>query len=143
MISYAESRYQFGRLKSCEPSRFIDELDSTYLKMAKTLGKKDVSNYRPVQKTGFVEKSTNVSAAQLIQKPKQNTNYQHVPSADFKQSDPMSLQEGQRVEHQKFGFGMITKLEVNGAERKAHINFEQGVGEKTLLLSFAKLMIIS
>jgi DNA helicase-2/ATP-dependent DNA helicase PcrA len=142
MISYAESRYQFGRLKSCEPSRFIDELDSTYLKMAKTPGKKDVSNYRPVQKTGFVEKSTNVSAAQLIQKPKQNTNYQHVPSADFKQSDPMSLQEGQRVEHQKFGFGMITKLEVNGAERKAHINFEQGVGEKTLLLSFAKLMII-
>jgi DNA helicase-2/ATP-dependent DNA helicase PcrA len=55
----------------------------------------------------------------------------------------MSLKEGQRVEHQKFGFGMITKLEVNGAERKAHINFEQGVGEKTLLLSFAKLMIIS
>jgi DNA helicase-2/ATP-dependent DNA helicase PcrA len=142
MISYAESRYQFGRLKSCEPSRFIDELDSTYLKMAKTPGKKDVSNYRPVQKTGFVEKSTNVSAAQLIQKPKQNTNYQHVPSAEFKQSDSMSLQEGQRVEHQKFGFGMITKLEVNGAERKAHINFEQGVGEKTLLLSFAKLMII-
>jgi DNA helicase-2/ATP-dependent DNA helicase PcrA len=143
MISYAESRYQFGRLKSCEPSRFIDELDSTYLKMAKTPGKKDVSNYRPVQKTGFVEKSTSVTAAQLIQKPKQNTNYQHVPSADFKQSDPMSLQESQRVEHQKFGFGTITKLEVNGAERKAHIIFEQGVGEKTLLLSFAKLMIIS
>ena len=40
MISYAESRYQFGRLKSCEPSRFIDELDSTYLKMAKTPGKR-------------------------------------------------------------------------------------------------------
>jgi DNA helicase II / ATP-dependent DNA helicase PcrA len=143
MISYAESRYQFGRLKSCEPSRFIDELDSTYLKMAKTPGKKDVSNYRPVQKTGFVEKSTSVSAAQLIQKPKQNTNYQHVPSADFKQSDAMRLEEGQRVEHQKFGFGTITKMEINGAERKAHINFEQGVGEKTLLLSFAKLMIIS
>jgi len=143
MISYAESRYQFGRLKSCEPSRFIDELDSTYLKMAKTPGKKDVSNYRPVQKTGFVEKSTSVSAAQLIQKPKQNTNYQHVPSAEFKQSDPLSLQEGQRVEHQKFGFGTINKLEINGAERKAHIAFENGVGEKTLLLSFAKLMIIS
>ena len=143
MISYAESRYQFGRLKSCEPSRFIDELDSTYLKMAKTPGKKDTSNFRPVQKTGFVEKSTSASAAQLIQKPKQNTNYQHVPSANFVQSDPMSLTAGQRVEHQKFGFGTIQKLEVNGAERKAHILFEQGVGEKTLLLSFAKLMIIA
>jgi DNA helicase-2/ATP-dependent DNA helicase PcrA len=143
MISYAESRYQFGRLKSCEPSRFIDELDSTYLKMAKTPGKKDTSNFRPVQKTGFVEKSTSASAAQLIQKPKQNTNYQHVPSTNFVQSDPMSLAVGQRVEHQKFGFGTIQKLEVNGAERKAHILFEQGVGEKTLLLSFAKLMIIA
>jgi DNA helicase-2/ATP-dependent DNA helicase PcrA len=143
MISYAESRYQFGRLKSCEPSRFIDELDSTYLKMAKTPGKKDTSNFRPVQKTGFVEKSTSASAAQLIQKPKQNTNYQHVPSTNFVQSDPMSLAAGQRVEHQKFGFGTIQKLEVNGAERKAHILFEQGVGEKTLLLSFAKLMIIA
>jgi len=143
MISYAESRYQFGRLKSCEPSRFIDELDSTYLKMAKTPGKKDTSNFRPVQKTGFVEKSTSASAAQLIQKPKVNTNYQHVPSANFVQSDPMSLAAGQRVEHQKFGFGTIQKLEVNGAERKAHILFEQGVGEKTLLLSFAKLMIIA
>jgi DNA helicase-2/ATP-dependent DNA helicase PcrA len=143
MISYAESRYQFGRLKSCEPSRFIDELDSTYLKMAKTPGKKDTSNFRPVQKTGFVEKSTSASAAQLIQKPKQNTNYQHVPSANFVQSDAMSLAAGQRVEHQKFGFGTIQKLEVNGEERKAHILFEQGVGEKTLLLSFAKLMIIA
>ena len=143
MISYAESRYQFGRLKSCEPSRFIDELDSTYLKMAKTPGKKDTSNFRPVQKTGFVEKSTSASAAQLIQKPKQNTNYQHVPSANFVQSDALSLAAGQRVEHQKFGFGTIQKLEINGAERKAHILFEQGVGEKTLLLSFAKLMIIA
>lgn len=143
MISYAESRYQFGRLKSCEPSRFIDELDSTYLKMAKTPGKKDTSNFRPVQKTGFVEKSTSASAAQLIQKPKQNTNYQHVPSANFVQSDALSLAAGQRVEHQKFGFGTIQKLEVNGAERKAHILFEQGVGEKTLLLSFAKLMLIA
>lgn len=143
MISYAESRYQFGRLKSCEPSRFIDELDSTYLKMAKTPGKKDTSNFRPVQKTGFVEKSTSASAAQLIQKPKQNTNYQHVSSANFVQSDALSLAAGQRVEHQKFGFGTIQKLEVNGAERKAHILFEQGVGEKTLLLSFAKLMIIA
>jgi DNA helicase-2/ATP-dependent DNA helicase PcrA len=143
MISYAESRYQFGRLKSCEPSRFIDELDSTYLKMAKTPGKKDTSNFRPVQKTGFVEKSTSASAAQLIQKPKQNTNYQHAPSANFVQSDPMSLAAGQKIEHQKFGFGTIQKLEVNGAERKAHILFEKGVGEKTLLLSFAKLMIIA
>jgi DNA helicase-2/ATP-dependent DNA helicase PcrA len=37
---------------------------------------------------------------------------------------------------------MIKKLEINGAERKAHILFEKGIGEKVLLLSFAKLMVI-
>ena len=141
MISYAESRYQFGRLKSCEPSRFLDEIDSTYLKMAKTPGKKEVQAFRPVQKTGFVSSSTSPSAAQLIQKPKQNTNYQHVASSNFVPTDPLKLEAGQQVEHQKFGFGLIKKIEINGAERKAVIDFEKGVGEKTLLLSFAKLMV--
>ncbi|MCZ2474715.1 UvrD-helicase domain-containing protein [Aquirufa ecclesiirivi] len=141
MISYAESRYQFGRLKSCEPSRFLDEIDSAYLKMAKTPGKKEVQAFRPVQKTGFVSSSTSPSAAQLIQKPKQNTNYQHVASSHFAPTDPLKLEAGQQVEHQKFGFGLIKKIEVNGAERKAVIDFEKGVGEKTLLLSFAKLMV--
>ncbi|MDF5690089.1 ATP-dependent helicase [Aquirufa aurantiipilula] len=141
MISYAESRYQFGRLKSCEPSRFLDEIDSAYLKMAKTPGKKEVQAFRPVQKTGFVSSSTSPSAAQLIQKPKQNTNYQHVASSNFVPTDPLKLEAGQQVEHQKFGFGLIKKIEVNGAERKAVIDFEKGVGEKTLLLSFAKLMV--
>ncbi|MCZ2481351.1 UvrD-helicase domain-containing protein [Aquirufa nivalisilvae] len=141
MISYAESRYQFGRLKSCEPSRFLDEIDSAYLKMAKTPGKKEVQAFRPVQKTGFVSSSTSPSAAQLIQKPKQNTNYQHVASSNFIPTDPLKLEAGQQVEHQKFGFGLIKKIEINGAERKAVIDFEKGVGEKTLLLSFAKLMV--
>lgn len=141
MISYAESRYQFGRLKSCEPSRFLDEIDSAYLKMAKTPGKKEVQAFRPVQKTGFVSSSTSPSAAQLIQKPKQNANYQHVASSNFIPTDPLKLEAGQQVEHQKFGFGLIKKIEINGAERKAVIDFEKGVGEKTLLLSFAKLMV--
>jgi DNA helicase II / ATP-dependent DNA helicase PcrA len=37
---------------------------------------------------------------------------------------------------------MVNKLEVNGSERKAFITFEKGVGDKTLLLNFAKLMIV-
>ncbi|MFM6947976.1 MAG: ATP-dependent helicase [Aquirufa sp.] len=143
MMSYAESRYQFGRLKSCEPSRFLDEIDPAYLKMAKLQGKKEVQAFRPVNKTGFAQKSSPApSAAQLIQKPTNNANYQHVSSSDFKASDAMEIEAGQKVEHQKFGFGIVNKLEINGAERKAFITFEKGVGDKTLLLNFAKLMIV-
>jgi DNA helicase-2/ATP-dependent DNA helicase PcrA len=142
-ISYAESRYQFGRLKACEPSRFLNELDPNFVKMAKPAGaRKEVSSFRPVQKTGFTAKPA-PSAAQLIQKPTTNTNYQHVVSANFQATDALALAAGQKVEHAKFGFGLIKRIEVNGAERKAVIDFEKGVGEKTLLLSFAKLMIVT
>lgn len=143
MISYAESRYQFGRLKACEPSRFLNELDPNFVKMAKPAGaRKEVASFRPVQKTGFTAKPA-PSAAQLIQKPTTNTNYQHVVSTNFQATDALALAAGQKVEHAKFGFGLIKRIDVNGAERKAVIDFEKGVGEKTLLLSFAKLMVVS
>lgn len=142
-VSYAESRYQYGRLKSCEPSRFIEEIDPNYIRVSKIGGKKEVSGFKPMQKVGgFGQKPSLNAGQQLIQKPA-NTNYQHVSSNNFVPSNPLELKDGMKVEHQKFGFGTIQRIEVNGAERKAIILFEKGVGEKTLLLSFAKLMIVS
>jgi DNA helicase-2/ATP-dependent DNA helicase PcrA len=55
-------------------------------------------------------------------------------------SDTSELREGMKVEHPKFGFGLVTKMDISGADRKAKINFED-FGEKTLLLNFAKLKI--
>ena len=46
-----------------------------------------------------------------------------------------------KVEHPKFGFGKVRKMDVQGANRKAKVIFEN-FGEKTLLLSFAKLRIV-
>ena len=68
------------------------------------------------------------------------TNY--TPPADFKPDDTSTLTAGMRVEHPKFGFGTVTKLDDQGNSRKAVIEFEEA-GEKTLLLSFAKLRIHS
>ena len=65
----------------------------------------------------------------------------HTPSVDFKASDPSTLKAGQRVEHQKFGFGTIKKMDINGTDRKATVAFDKE-GEKTLLLSFAKLRVV-
>ncbi|HEX8060337.1 MAG TPA: ATP-dependent DNA helicase, partial [Cyclobacteriaceae bacterium] len=59
---------------------------------------------------------------------------------DFTPSDTAGLKEGMKVEHPKFGFGTVMKLDETGADRKARINFAD-FGEKTLLLSFAKLRI--
>jgi len=66
----------------------------------------------------------------------------YVPSADFMASDTSNLAEGMKVEHPKFGFGKVLGLETEGANRKAKVLFDN-FGEKTLLLSFAKLKIHS
>jgi DNA helicase-2/ATP-dependent DNA helicase PcrA len=65
----------------------------------------------------------------------------HTPSPDFKPSNTNNLQPDQLVEHPKFGFGKVQKIETEGLNKKATIQFEH-FGEKTLLLSFAKLRII-
>jgi DNA helicase-2/ATP-dependent DNA helicase PcrA len=62
------------------------------------------------------------------------------PPSDFAPSDTTGLKEGMKVEHPKFGFGVVIKMDETGADRKARISFND-FGEKTLLLSFAKLRI--
>ena len=66
------------------------------------------------------------------------SNYK--PSPDFAPSDTSGLKEGMKVEHPKFGYGVVTAMDDTGANRKARIKFSD-FGEKTLLLSFAKLKI--
>jgi DNA helicase-2/ATP-dependent DNA helicase PcrA len=61
-------------------------------------------------------------------------------SADFKPNDPSDIQVGQTVEHQRFGLGVVEQLEGAGDNKKAVILFQE-MGQKTLVLRFAKLMI--
>ncbi|CAN5605395.1 3'-5' exonuclease [soil metagenome] len=132
-LSYALCRYKYGRLKNCEPSRFLEEIDPAYLKVNKILSHKE-----PAGANNYVQKFINNNKVT----PKQNViTTTHVPSADFKPSDTTYLEEGMKVEHAKFGFGKVIKMDEDGANRKAKVDFDN-FGERTLLLSFAKLKII-
>ena len=66
---------------------------------------------------------------------------EHIPSPDFQASDTSGLQAGQRVEHQKFGFGTVVKMEGAAHNPIATIQFEQN-GEKKIMLNYARLRII-
>jgi DNA helicase-2/ATP-dependent DNA helicase PcrA len=66
----------------------------------------------------------------------------HTPSADFQASDTSDLQVGQRVEHQKFGFGEVMKLEGSAHNPIATVQFEHN-GEKKIMLQYAKLRIVN
>ena len=52
------------------------------------------------------------------------------------------LHEGSVIEHQRFGVGRVIKLEGNGENRKATVEFKN-TGTKQLLLKFARYKIIS
>ena len=133
-LSYALTRYRFGRLKNCEPSRFLDDISSRFIKVSKKLASVE-STPNPNFAKSFVSGMKKTVASQPVAK---STAYK--PTADFAPSDTSALKVGMKVEHPKFGFGSVLKIEQLGSERKAMINFAD-FGEKTLLLSFAKLKI--
>ena len=64
----------------------------------------------------------------------------HTPTPGFTPDPVFSLQVGQRVEHDRFGFGTILSFDGEGAGMKAVVKFEDG-STKTLLLKFAKLRV--
>lgn len=136
-FSYAESRYQWGRLKMCEPSRFLLEVDQRFLnvnKMVQNALERDTTPPVTTFARNLVQRKTEA-------KPVVSVATSHVPSVDFVPTDTFDLAEGDKVEHLKFGFGVVTKMDVNGTDRKATVKFDL-VGEKTLLLSFAKLRML-
>ena len=66
---------------------------------------------------------------------------EHVPSPDFVASDTSDLQPRQKVEHQKFGFGEVLKMEGAAHNPIATVKFEHN-GEKKIMLNYAKLRIV-
>lgn len=61
-----------------------------------------------------------------------------VPDADFTPTPLSELRQGDRIEHNRFGFGVLKSLEGTAPDIKARIEFD-GYGEKILLLRYAKV----
>ncbi len=138
-FSYALNRYRFGRLKTCEPSRFLEDVDNRFLKVTRKFDTRE-SSHMTSQDMAYSTKNF-INTVRRDQKARKFTQTRHKPSDDFEPSNPNLLAKGMRVEHAKFGFGKITHLDTDGANQKAIVNFE-AAGERTLLLSFAKLRIV-
>ncbi len=151
-LSYANARYRFGQLQQNEPSRFIDEipelhLDKSYAGVAArnnaNTGWNQGSGFDRMQRgfNGFAKKEE-VKKPFYATAPARPQTKEHVPSENFGASDMSELKEGNKVEHQKFGFGEVKKLEGASHNPIATINFEMN-GEKKIMLNYAKLRIIS
>lgn len=161
-ITYANTRYRFGNLVQNEPSRFIDEIPPDHLDRSYAGGgmRNQASQWGGGSAYDRMHGGSRGSAQDAEKrygpppakkkdtpppyvgpKPQQLKTVDHVPSANFEASDTSNLQVGQRVEHQKFGFGEVIKMEGSAHNPIATVKFELN-GEKKIMLNYAKLRII-
>jgi len=136
-LSYAIQRYRFGTLRTCEPSRFLDEVPIELIETPRSKANVQSSGVSGIAK--FVQKQSTKRNLRPIRDGANKVNSRPTPT-DFVVAQMEELEIGQRVRHPKFGDGTLLKLNIEN--KRATVKFDK-VGEKTLLLNFAKLMIIS
>ncbi len=151
-MSYANARYRFGQLQQNDPSRFLEEISENYLEKSYGGGVKDsrAKNNWFGDERNFgggnqwaasgrpVVENKKPSYVAPVQRPQVK---EHTPSENFTPSDTSNLQVGNKVEHQKFGFGEVTKMEGSAHNPIATVMFALN-GEKKIMLNYAKLRIV-
>src|SRR5450631_573628 len=147
-ITYANSRYRFGSVIQNDPSRFIEEIPDDQLDRSYAGGgiKNQIGNWagRPAYdrlNRGYGNTDESSTKSRESAKPTYISSSAktpapvHVPSVDFTPSDTSNLQTGDKVEHQKFGFGEVVSMEGSAHNPIATVNFKLG-GEKKIMLNY-------
>ena len=156
-LTYAESRYRWGNLNDCEPSRFIEEIDESFIENIAPKLKPSFNSFvdadifedtpphtirfkKPsVKPKRIIKKETNKTTK--ISSPKNFKKVSFTSATNNNSNFDTNITEGLVVLHQKFGKGLVTNIEGVGQNKKATILFDKA-GERNLLLKFAKLKII-
>jgi DNA helicase-2/ATP-dependent DNA helicase PcrA len=142
-LSYAESRYLHGNLNFCEPSRFLDEIDESFIETTRKVS----WNNAPIPKTPIQPKAKPFAPKPPIAEKPGPANLKKVETSGPVLQNAAAeeliaqLQTGMEVEHERFGRGKVIAMEGAGANKKATVFF-QAVGQKQLLLKFAKLRML-
>ena len=150
-LTYAQTRYRWGKLVDAEPSRFIEEIDEKYLEHTVPLtgyryksiidkdifGEVDTSKLRTQKPVSGIPPKQNQPTSAQLQKLRKIKPDIGIP-VDRGNALSLDLQKGDWVDHPRFGRGVVKSLEGLGNDLKADIDFEHG-GSKKLLLRFAQL----
>lgn len=148
-ISYAITRYRWGKVQQEPPSRFLFEMDERYLDgtIQKEVYISESQEKQLDGKTWFTGKSKTVLPKSMPDYGKKNLSgrfkkVSQVQTNDgFVPDDASVFEENMQVIHSRFGLGTIVELKGEGQNKKATVRFNS-FGEKTLLLKFAKLKIV-
>ncbi len=202
ILTNAKNRFRYGKMEFDNPSRFIDEIDSSLIEAQDEMGgsyfgggssygerssygggygkrmpwdqkrrisnrdedvpewKRVTSQFRPDPKPASDTSSSSSSSRESLS----SGNFKSVRALDAarrilgnNRSSSVSstssvsssagssfgtLKEGCKIEHQRFGVGIVRKIEGQGENAKATVEF-QNSGVKQLLLKYAKYTILN
>ncbi|MEN8703435.1 MAG: UvrD-helicase domain-containing protein [Polaribacter sp.] len=152
-LSYAQTRYRWGKLVDAEPSRFLEEIDDQFLNYIAPKVPEPSAN-RFVDKSIFDDAPKGIRFQKPIQRKKMERDLakkkEIILPKNLKKISQAAINTnlfdgnvvvGNIVEHNRFGAGEVIALEGKGPNQKAEIKFST-VGKKKLLLQFAKLRVI-
>lgn len=164
-LSYAKSRFRYGKVEYGMPSRFLKDIDAGYMecpKVQKTFMDSPFRDSSPSSRNiGGISDKPRFMSERTTQSTQNSRGYQsvHTPqkrsvietaptsrrlvsaSAGGGASRVAQLTPGQHIEHERFGVGEVIKVEGTGENTKALIRFENA-GDKQLLLKFARFRVL-
>lgn len=144
-ISFAKTRFRYGKMEFGSPSRFLRDIDVDYLQLPSEAGisrsvDARASRFRDANTSHHERPRTQVIAPTVPKNLKKvSASTPHSSSAGS--ASVSGIQAGQMIEHERFGLGEVMKVEGSGDNAKATIHFKNA-GDKQLLLRFARFKVI-
>lgn len=158
-LSYAKSRFKYGKMEFCNPSRFLKDIDVRYLQVPQeelmgTRIEEKASRFRKEASRASYEREPRETGPSMFDGgPMPEEPRRFVPPRTLRRIPDASpsaapagpsaggLSAGMWIEHERFGKGEVTRVEGSGDNCKATVQF-QHAGIKQLLLKFARFKII-
>ncbi len=139
-LSYAKSRFRYGKMEFGSPSRFLKDIDVCYLSLPQAASVARKVDERPAVPRRLVRLSSvapGTHPAPAVVSPSAAS-----ATASAASGGKNRVEVGQFIEHERFGLGEVVRVEGEGDNAKATIRFKNA-GEKQLLLRFARFKVIS
>ena len=164
-FSFTQTRMRNGKHESNSPSRFLYEVDSQYIsnplskeREAGEVKRESFSSWKKENtgKPGYQYGQS--SRPEVVRRPQPTVSQpvrtqptpirrpqvveKRVADVDFEPTPILQLKAGQRIEHNRFGYGKILEISGSSSDLKAKIAFDDH-GEKILILKYAKIRVVN
>lgn len=164
-LSFAKTRFRYGKMECGSPSRFLRDIDTRFLQLPQeaALGRsvdEGAGRFRREMEEGYSRRPSaeRFSARPSADRPQRERpkeqiiaptvprNLKRVSGTTVSPSVApgagiTGVQPGQTIEHERFGIGQVIRVEGSGDNAKATIHF-RNAGDKQLLLRFARFKVI-